>query len=77
MNCPACGDPTDKILVCAPCWARIPRYDQIGFRRLYEANRKNPKAYASKGDKLIRDLRVDRARRGLPCPPLGSSTVSV
>lgn len=56
-NCPVCVRPTaGRVLVCADCWASVPRYDQIGFRRLYLANIKKPSAWQSKAAKIIRAL---------------------
>lgn len=58
MNCPVCAKPCNTILVCPDCWVQVPRYDQIGFRRLYTPHPKKPKMWQSKADKIIRDLKA-------------------
>lgn len=60
--CPSCSKPIPegRVLVCGECWTLVPRWDQIGFRRLYEAHRSSPGRWKSKADKIVRELRAKK-----------------
>jgi hypothetical protein len=66
-TCPVCGNPKSTILTCPTCWQLVPRYDQIGFRRMFVQcvqNKGNPKSYASKADMIVRNARAALAAKG-------------
>ena len=56
--CPACGRPMNgKILVCEPCWFKVPKPDRALFRGMWVRSGGRMKCCQSKADQIVRDLK--------------------
>jgi type II secretory pathway pseudopilin PulG len=53
-----------KIVVCENCFWKIPPPDRIQLHRIFLAAKGNWKAYRSKAEKVIRDLKAAQAAKG-------------
>ena len=58
MKCPVCGQRDNTVLVCRKCWFSVPAKDRFTFWAQYRHNPKNPKAYSTKADSIIRKLKA-------------------